>query len=608
MLFPKLKRPEEKAWSIEKFGSLISGEKVPEGCFTKMENLTADAYPLMSIREKRGIYKGETPLYFNGERVTTSVNTTMGILFCTEKSLYIGGEKIEGVYLNRNVKNRKAVLFGRNVFIVPDGIYVKNTDDGIKVIHVNRGLRSGFGQAFYSTDKGEQIEADYVGELPANPSAGTTAICSTSDSMYLYQYTGDKWQELYPVYICLAMPLFPEDMTKDTSFYIESKEKLFDDGYHTVIFSDEKSLVMTGRLYSQGEISGVDITINLPVLDFAVEHNNRLWGCRYGEDANGKFVNEIYASKLGSPEEWYSFQGISTDSYAVNLGCYGEFTGAATLGNEVLFFKENFIIRVLGSTPSEFSVYTVPARGVEKGHHSSVVNLEGRLFYKATDGIAVYDGTMPEIVSEKSAFNGFSDSVACGIDGKYKIALTDTDGIRGIYVFDTRTGLWHREDDSFNTRFMFTRDSSAFFLGENENELTYTLYTDSIKKLKNENTEILLKGDTPYRVSAEDEVMWYCETGKIGDSVTSYNKRVRTVRFYIMLGEDSLVRASIKPDSRGEYEEIFCLDKKTEGICAATVPTVPCKYFSFRLSGKGEFTLHSVDIIALLQGEVKNFE
>ena len=31
--------------------------------------------------------------------------------------------------------------------------------------------------------------------------------------------------------------------------------------------------------------------------------------------------------------------GLSTDSYAVSLGCPGEFTGAAVIGGDLIFFK-----------------------------------------------------------------------------------------------------------------------------------------------------------------------------------------------------------------------------------------------------------------------------
>ena len=228
-----------------------------------------------------------------------------------------------------------------------------------------------------------------------------------------------------------------------------------------------------------------------------------------------------------------------------------------------------------------------------------------------TDGFfikAVFDGTTPTIITEKGAFSGFSDSVACGINGKYKVAITDTDGTRGIYVLDTYTGLWHREDDKFNTRIMFTKDGAAFYIGEDEESRTYTLFTDSFKRIRPENASLVILGYEPFTAVPEDEVLWYCETGKTGDSITSYNKKVRTVRLYLTLGEDSFVRAAVKTDCCRDYQEIFYLDKKTEGICAAVAPTVPCKYFTLRLSGKGEFTLHSLDSVVLLQGEVKNFE
>ena len=110
----------------------------------------------------------------------------------------------------------------------------------------------------------------------------------------------------------------------------------------------------------------VSIDRTVPDLDFICESNNRLWGCKYGIE-NGQVVNEIRASKLGDFRNWSCFMGISTDSYAASIGTDGAFTGAISQRGYPVFFKENAIHRVSGSSPSSFSIQTTNARGVQTG-------------------------------------------------------------------------------------------------------------------------------------------------------------------------------------------------------------------------------------------------
>ena len=63
----------------------------------------------------------------------------------------------------------------------------------------------------------------------------------------------------------------------------------------------------------------IKIERRMPKLDFIIESNNRLWGCRYGTSIDGKIVNEIYASKLGDFRNWNCFMGISTDTSDTKL-------------------------------------------------------------------------------------------------------------------------------------------------------------------------------------------------------------------------------------------------------------------------------------------------
>ena len=118
-------------------------------------------------------------------------------------------------------------------------------------------------------------------------------------------------------------------------------------------------------LRSITEESGVKIVRVVPDMDYVCEFNNRLWGCSSKN-------HEIYASKLGDPTNWNSFQGTAADSYAVSVGSDGDFTGVISQQGYVVFFKENYIHTIYGTKPSNFSLDTVEARGVMEGCSASL--------------------------------------------------------------------------------------------------------------------------------------------------------------------------------------------------------------------------------------------
>ena len=157
----------------------------------------------------------------------------------------------------------------------------------------------------------------------------------------------------------------------------------------------------------------------MPKMDFIVESNNRLWGCRYGVANNGKVVNEIYASKLGDFKNWNCYMGASTDSYAASVGTDGQFTGAVTHLGYPIFFKENCLHKVYGNYPANYQVQTTSCRGVQKGSEKSLAIVNEVLYYKSQNGICAYDGSLPNEISAEFGDERYSGAVAASHNNKY---------------------------------------------------------------------------------------------------------------------------------------------------------------------------------------------
>lgn len=62
--------------------------------------------------------------------------------------------------------------------------------------------------------------------------------------------------------------------------------------------------------------TGITAQRRVPELEYLTENSNRVWGCNSKE-------NVIYSCKQGDPTNWYCYNGIASDSYAVTVGSEG---------------------------------------------------------------------------------------------------------------------------------------------------------------------------------------------------------------------------------------------------------------------------------------------
>ena len=499
MRFPKLQKLRTVADVQTRFGGYRHTDNVPEGDFYDCENLSPEAFPLLRVRPPRAAWyaartdeHGETvslesTRMFLGEGVTAAANVSDKLVLCTSGGIFYNGGYVAGAPELEAGARRTIVPFGRNFFIVPDGIYVTVSDDG---------------------------------------AATATAV-------------------------------------------------------------------------------------ECPRMDYAAEHDNRVWGCRFGEDAGGTFVNELYACALGDPTAWETFDGISTDSYRVNLGCGGAFTGVCPLGGDVLFFKEDHIIRVSGETPSDFTVLTFPADGAEEGAFRSVVNVNGRVFYKSRAGITAFDGVTARCVSEALGERRFTEVCAGTVDGRYYFAGTDPAGARKIFCYDPETGLWHKEDDGRNTRFFVYRRHCLYLVCHEARAgtefLPVNLYRffvhdarrapDAVTIFRNES-----EPDHTYRYLPEEPVKWYAETGRLSAGGPQA-LLLRRLHIALRPEEGAKLRVQVKCDGEEDWRTVYECDSAAPGAFTLPVRLPRCAFYRLRLSGEGGCVIDSVTRIYEKAGE-----
>ena len=308
---------------------------------------------------------------------------------------------------------------------------------------------------------------------------------------------------------------------------------------------------------------------NLPRLDYVCALDNRLWGCRYGAQAGATTtVNEIYCSALGDFKNWTT--GTTADSaWSASVGAYGKWTGCVAMNGRVLFFKDDKIFRVSGTKPSNFQYAEISETGLQSGCERSMSIIDGALFYKSRDGVYVYDGSAPERISDKLGDAQQAKSAAAGsLYGKYYIAL---DGV--LYVYDTRTGLWHKED-AMNARIFARYDGSL-----------YAAVDQSIVCLSGTPSGIFKAAE------AEGRFDWYAESGDIGlDSPDQkYYKRI-LIRAEGAVGSDMTV--TVKTDGEVQSVTDYTFDRK--GTVVVPIVTPRCDHMRYRIGGHGDVKIYSI--------------
>ena len=225
----------------------------------------------------------------------------------------------------------------------------------------------------------------------------------------------------------------------------------------TVTAGDDGELLVFSDIPTDYTEAGtLSLGREVPDLDYICVNENRLWGCK---------GDTIYASALGDPFNFNVFDGLSTDSWQSAVPDEGDFTACVSYGGYPIFFKEDSICKVQGDKPSNFQ-WTISSRfGVKEGSSHSLAIAGETLFYLSRAGICAYHGGAPRVISDALGANTRWAEASGGSDGiRYYVSLTDYDDsdVSGLYVFDTRYSVWHREDYSYGL-FAFC-DESLYML------------------------------------------------------------------------------------------------------------------------------------------------
>ena len=578
MKYPKLKAIKASRQMVDAFKGYNHNLRIGDGEFFNMKNMTSDHYPVLSPRGKRGVYASPT--------APTGLVAKDSLCWVDGSKFVINEYSIE---MNLSDEPKQLISMGAYVIIWPDKKWVNTVPNGKKYEWGNIEAFFTAPSARYAMCKADSTEYGdiYQSSTPPDPEEHELwiDISTTPHALKQYSKTSSVWTQIATTYVRISAPGIAENFKQYDAVKITGlPDQLSDmnettcvlwDAYHDpgdgeVAEGTNDYIVIVGILDKAITYeTELKLERTMPIMDFVIESNNRLWGCRYGTASNGQVVNEIYCSKLGDFKNWSCYMGISTDSWTASCGTDGQWTGAITHMGYPLFFKENYVHKVYGNYPSNFQVQTTPCKGVQKGCEKSLAIVNTTLFYKARSGVCAYDGSLPSEMSYALGNEAYEEAVGGAHGNKYYISMKDTAGDHHLFVYDVSKGMWHREDD-------FKADYFCSCRGD--------LYAISNGKIIT-----MLGSGTADSLPVE----WMAETGEIGISSPDmkYISRI-TLRMSMDIGSEVTIYAQY--DFNEEWEQVCILT--SDSLRSFSIPIRPkrCDHMKLRIEGVGAVKIYSL--------------
>lgn len=577
MKYPKLTQPATSRTTVEVFSGYNHNARISDGEFYDMRNLVSDVSPVLSPRKARGLFlqsgnvqgmiAKDSLCYIDGSYfVMNAYRVDMGLSTADEDC------------------PKQLISMGAYVIILPDKKYINTanlTDWGNIDAEVTTTAPVTFSPC---KQDGTAFSPNYI--QPTEPDGPENMALwmdtsATPHSLKQWSESAGMWSSIATTYVRIQCPgigkafsqydgitiTIPDGLTADTAAQLKELN-----GSAIVYAKGDDFIAVVGILDEETTIEEhITVSRKMPVMDFVIENDNRLWGCRYGQNNNGDVVNELYACKLGDFRNWNCYMGISTDSYAVSLGSDGQFTGAITHAGYPIFFKENCMHKVYGQIPANFQVQTTACRGVQKGCSRSLAIVNEILYYKSQHAICAYDGSLPAEISYALGDVQYCNAVAGAHGNKYYVSMQNTtSGEWDFLVYDTAKGMWHKEDNLQAAQLCSCRD-----------DLYCSLPDGKI-------ITILGSGE-----AYEENVAWMAQTGIINASLPE-RQYLQRISIRMILEPGSKVSILVQYDSCGEWENLG--NMVGSNLRSFTFPVRPrrCDHLRLRIEGIGKAMIFAI--------------
>ena len=522
MQLPSMKYADRFSKSSQvKFRGLNHILGARDGDLWDMLNMTSDHYPVLSTRSRRMKYR---------------TLTEPGGLFALQGLCWVDGT---GFYYKAEKKGNVSsgqkhfAAMGDNVLIFPDKCYYN-----------------------IATDVFGSLESRWVGEKLTFGNGSLYGADAEANMIFCEGVNWTNWFREGDAVTISGCTVHPENNMTEIIRGIDGDKLHFYENIFALGDSGE---------YTESGALRIERTV--PDLEQVCENEGRLWG-RAG--------NTIYASKPRDIFNWNVYDGLESDSWAVDCGSAGVLTGCMSFRGFSTMFKEDQIYKVYGSVPSEFQIMGSASIGIPAGSGSSLAIAGETLFYLSRNGIMAYTGGIPQHVSACFGTDRFRNGIA-GSDGlKYYISMQDENGEWWLYVYDTQKGMWHKEDKTHVTHFARC-EGNLYYL----NDLGEIWITGNIQ-------------DPPEGCETEEELPFMVEFTDFTDEDPN-KKGVARLQLRIELEEDATAQCWIQFDSSGTWQAVgehMRGDVKRSYVLP--IVTTRCDHYRIKITGEGGCRVYSL--------------
>jgi len=589
---PPLRGVKRKRNRIDGFAGLNHNRVINERELYDMRNMQSGFLPVLAPRNKRArVRQFAKP---NG-------------LFAHDKLCWVDGVEFfyDGEFKGNVADSEKTFArMGAYVLIWPDKVYYNtNTKDGEFGSLENAFTSTGTVTAKLCRADGVLYDYKAGDTAPDSPDDGDFWL-DTSDvkpALRLYSAATGIWGGVATVYVKIEHPGIGIGFSMNDGVTLEGFEDgLLNGSFYLVDAAPNAIIVVAIIADNLTQTAPVTVKREVPDLDFITVLNNRAWGCSSAK-------HEIYGSKLGDPKNWHCYMGTSMDSYTATVGSGGDFTGCVAHMGQVLFFKEDRILKLFGTRPSNFQLDDSALRGVGAGNSKSIAIVNETLIYHSAVDVCAFGQALPVGISD-ALVGLLAGNAVSGAFGHLYYMSTDHPGdhpgptghpseggeLTGrMFVYDTKKGVWMLEDETY----------ARFFAAWN-NDLYYVSGDDHCLYSVAGNMEFY--GDDS--VSMEPSFEWYVETGDIGLNLPD-GKYISGLQIFVEAELNSHLRVEAKFDGCGEWGDLLSVPQflryfygSPHGVTkepvklAFTIPlhTPRCNTVKLLLSGRNDVKIYSM--------------
>ena len=574
--------------------------KIQDGEFYDTQNLTTAQFPMLASRHKRGVYDGDFNSIYDFTMLQ-GIIAKEGLCWVDDGTLYINGHATGLTGLKATPQQGETTVEQPEIQLVSMGAYICVFP--YKKYYNTMGSANPWESADYGDmeaswsytgtvnyqmchQDGTVINDSHVSKTdtePANPQNGDVWIDTTENTAKTWSSYTETWTVIETVYTRVDFSSMGTIPAKFKAYDGVEISGLYNDDLNgsKIIYAlggsegsgqndgDNDYIVLIGILDKKHTGSdSVTIQRKVPKMDYVCEAQNRLWGCRYGNDGAGN-VNEIYCCALGDFKNWSQYLGLSTDSWRASCGSDGAWTGCVNYMGSPVFFKENRIHPVSISSIGAHQVGDLPARGVQEGSHRSLAVVNETLYYKSRSGVMAWQGGMPVDVGAALGNVPYYEATAGVFGSRYFVSMKTATNVWNLFVYDVKAGLWMRED--------------------NLHAEGFTAYGDELYARVG-NSVVLLNGTSG---TPEAKVSWYAETGVLHYEWPDH-KYVSRYNFRLKMEPGARLRFYVEYDSSGVWE--FSGEVRVRNINSFVLPVRPrrCDHLRLKIAGEGEVRIFSM--------------